>query len=169
MSEFDFSILAKRISELKSKVLDLAPLIRSCYGALRHIERHMQDSSYIQPSAYIALHGQNNFPSLNHESEKLISHYRLIFMAGFLYSLLAYVDTPLELTNIDRVRLAFGLFHELNRDEKIVFLLRYRFKDFDQTSRWLANDKEFTEVIRELKLERDLILAEVDRHLSSQL
>jgi len=166
MSEFDYTALSARIAQIKDKYIDLSPLVKRCNEALHLLEKELRLSGFLMPSEFLDLHEKKAFLNMKAEGERLVAHYRLLYMIGFLYGLLAYTDavSPLDLLNIEKARLSFQTFDQLNRDEKIVFLLSYRFKDFRATSRWLRENKEFLDVARELEAEKELILAEVDRH-----
>jgi len=167
MSDFDFKILQQRIDEMKSYSVELDDLVILSYKALSLLESKYLKPDFVSPSKYIELHGQDNFVTLKRESENLAAYYRSLYLCGFLYSLLSYATkSPIDLGSLDKVRLSFTTFNELNRDEKVIYLIRYRFKDFNQTARWMGEDKEFTETITELRKAIEVILSRVNEYLA---
>jgi hypothetical protein len=168
MSEFNYETLAARIAELKVKCVDVKPLIKLSCEALRLLEIELKLNGFIMPSDFVEIHKKKSLYGMHFESERLVTYYRIIYMTGFLYKLLSCLDEnkPLNLFNLDKVRISFQSFESLNGDEKIIFMLRYRFKDFHATARWLRDNKDFSAVAKELDAEKSLVLAEVDKYFT---
>jgi len=165
MHEFDFSVLAARIAKLKNNTVPLEKWVSLSYEALGVLEEELQNRTFSLPSDFIQMFSKYDFRQLSAESEKIADHYRITYLIGFLYSVLTYADRPLELENLDEVRITFSAINSLNRDERIVYILRNRWKDFERTSNWMPS-VYYKSILSDLAVEKDRILAEVKKHLS---
>lgn len=170
MSDFNYKTLAERIAQIKTRQFDLTPLVVRLREALKLLNEELSNSSFLSPNQFLSLHDKSSHTDMRLEGERLVAHYRLIYMIGFLYSVLTYANEsdPLDLTNIDKAKISFTSFDSLNRDERIVFLLRYRFKDFRATTRWMRENQTFLNVAREIEAEKEVVLAEVERYFMGQ-
>lgn len=167
MNEFDYSVLAARIAKIQQNKVSLEKWIALSYEALGVLQEELQSRTFSLPSEFLQVFSDYDFKRLSEESEKVADYYRITYLIGFLYSILCYADRPLELDNLDEVRLTFSALNVLNRDERIVYILQNRWKDFERTSHWVPS-AYYKSIADDLAIERDSILAEVKKHLRGE-